>query len=267
MSKENPGNHHHSSEDLDDLALFAQEYFSADFPNPSRVDCPPADEIERLIKTGRMPPDTLRSHLLGCSNCFNFYRTKLMARDDNEVPAESFWSFMLALVRRRSLAFAGASLLILLLVGGGWYYFRHVRQQGTIEVKHGDTQIPGSANRDQLAQRSPESSSPNSKNSVEINFDSYGLRRGDNQEAEPIAEVSGVRTRFLITLPEGSPVGGYEVSIVDAYGATVKKINSKSHDGKMLIAEIDLSNLPQRKYRLCVSRATESPNCHLITLR
>lgn len=266
MSKEPPDNHHDRFEDVEDLASFAREYFSTDFPNPSRVDCPPPGEIERLIKAGRMPPESLRSHLLGCSNCFNSYRTNLMACENNRVPVESFWSYMSALVWRRRLAFAGASLLILLLFGG-WYYFRNVRKQGTIEVKNGDTKSHGPVNLDHVAQRSPESSSPNNNNSVEIHFDSYGLRRGDNQEAEPSAEVSSVRTRFLITLPEGSPVGEYEVSIVDAYGATVKTITSKSHDGKTLVAEIDLSKLPQRKYRLCVSRPAESPNCYLITLR
>src|SRR5947207_15746639 len=89
-----------ANDDVEDLISSARDYFSSDFPNPARISCPPGDEIERIIKSNKLPPDRLREHVLGCSNCFQQYHQMLAARDKNRIKPLSAWQRFLVAVRQ-----------------------------------------------------------------------------------------------------------------------------------------------------------------------
>jgi hypothetical protein len=248
-------------DNFEDLVSFARDYFSADFPNVARIECPASEQIERIIKSGRLPPDRLREHVLSCSNCFRFYQQTLAAREKACVTAPSAWRQFLFSLRQARFAMA-AVILIVIVSSVAIIYVRRGRQRGSVVANDAATASPTKS-----APELPRNlSSQGGNNSVEIHFNSYHLR-GDDKNGEASTEASRSKTEFVITLPQGSPVGQYSVSVVDALGSTVKNTFARSHDGKMLVVEIDLSKLPQQKYRLCVSRPAESPNCGLITLK
>jgi hypothetical protein len=79
-------------------------------------------------------------------------------------------------------------------------------------------------------------------------------------------ELSPARISFLITLPVGSSKGIYQVSIVDAFGRKLVAGKAISSNGKTLKVSLNLSELPEDKYRLCVSRAREIPDCYQVTV-
>ena len=262
MSKDN--SHKHPDEvflDDEDLISIAGDYFSSDFPNPARTGCPQPEEIENVVKVGQTPGDDLGNHLLQCSECFNLYRTELAARARNEATATSLWRQVFGFVAQRPLASAVA-LAVFVAFGAALIYFLPVRQQPLVTVKNSGAQSPNPLTDERVP------GSPGAINEVIIDFDREPLFRGDKQGPEQSAQVATTRPRFLITLPHGSPAGEYSVSVVDAYGSALTKINARSDDGKTLISELDLSKLPKnQKYRLCVSRAAEAPYCYLIALK
>jgi hypothetical protein len=85
------------------------------------------------------------------------------------------------------------------------------------------------------------------------------------QEGKP-KQLSPSRTSFLFTLPEGSLRGTYQVSIVDAFGKQLVSGKGVSSNGKTLKISLDLSELPEQRYRLCVSRPREIPDCYQVTV-
>jgi hypothetical protein len=248
-------------EDFENLISFARDYFTGDFPNPARIACLTSDEIERATKSNRLPPDRLREHVFGCSNCFQQYHQMLTARQKDRIALLSAWQQFLVAVRQPRFAVATV-VLILIVFSVAVIYVHRGKQQGSVVARDADTASPTEA----VTELPRDLSSQGASSSVEIHFDSYHLR-GDENTGEASTEASRGKTEFVITLPRGSPVGEYSVAVVDAFGSIAKKTVAQSHDGKMLIAEIDLAKLPQRKYRLCVSRPSESPNCRLISLK
>lgn len=57
----------------EELVASAREYFSADFPNLARTGCSTPKFLQELVRSRELPGQELRSHLLGCSECFSFY--------------------------------------------------------------------------------------------------------------------------------------------------------------------------------------------------
>lgn len=57
----------------EELVASAREYFSADFSNPTRTGCSTPELLRELVRSRELPGQELRSHLLGCSECFSFY--------------------------------------------------------------------------------------------------------------------------------------------------------------------------------------------------
>lgn len=97
---------------------------------------------------------------------------------------------------------------------------------------------------------------------VKLDFERAALvRDGDYAGDQKIMRISPVRTRFVLTLSEGSPRGAYQVSMVDGYGKPLIARAGSSLDGKILKTVIDLEGL-RGKYRLCVSRRDEAPDCY-----
>jgi len=53
---------------------FAKSYLSEAFPNPSRIDCPPDSDLQRMAEHPISERDDQSSkHLTRCSPCFNRY--------------------------------------------------------------------------------------------------------------------------------------------------------------------------------------------------
>jgi hypothetical protein len=99
---------------------------------------------------------------------------------------------------------------------------------------------------------------------VKLNLDDAALLRdAESQGEERIVRLRPLRTRFLVTLPEGSPKGAYTVSVVDAYGNPLMSRLDTSRDGKMLKTVLDMEGL-RGKYRLCVSREGDAPDYYPI---
>jgi len=102
---------------------------------------------------------------------------------------------------------------------------------------------------------------------AQVDLRDYLPQRGNGAgEEPPPLQMEQKPTVFRITLPEGSPAGTYSVSILDAFGKQVKSRTSYSADGRRLEAMLNLNNLQTRKYRLCVSRSNEPPNCYRIVI-
>lgn len=65
------------SEELEKLHTAAGDFFSRNFPNSQRVDCPSPESFQKLIAENKLPDELLREHLFGCSECFKDYKSAL----------------------------------------------------------------------------------------------------------------------------------------------------------------------------------------------
>lgn len=97
--------------DAEELTLHARQYYSARFPNPQRIGCPPQGEIAKVVDQRQIPDEALREHLFECSECFGDYRRELAQRM-RPAPAENWW------MDRRPwiLKISGASAVLILLL-------------------------------------------------------------------------------------------------------------------------------------------------------
>jgi hypothetical protein len=266
MSKEPPKSDcDQAFEDIGHLTSLAGDYFSREFPNPAMTGCPHPSDIENLIKTNRMPGAPLREHLFGCSNCFQLYRSKLAAREKKEIGLRPVWHQLLTVGREHRIVTAGVALAVLIVSGVVIVFLQVSRVQEPGPVASNNAAANSNPTRSlDLVQVSP---TQGPKDLVAIDFDSKGLRRGLEKGEESHADVRRGPVSFSITLPPESPAGPYAVFVADAFGNKFGNTPAESRDGKTLTVEIDLSKLPHRKYRLCVSRAKESPNCQLLWLK
>jgi hypothetical protein len=255
-----------------ELIPLAQEYFSHEFPG-SGPACPSQGEIVELIEAGKLPDDALRAHLLACSRCFVTYKERLQRSRDMQP--------VVAPLRRRISEFAHypwlrilvPSLPILLIAVIAVIYFSPKNTQENVTSVNQPVEVVN-ANANGVTAASPSPARINSSNDVErathvarLDLRSYSPQRGNAVGAEPRAlRIEQKPTAFTITLPENSPPGRYAVSIVDAFGKTITTRNSHSVDGKRLTATLNLDNLKSEKYRLCVSRSDEPPNCYPIVI-
>jgi hypothetical protein len=84
----------------EELASLARRYYSARFPNPQRLGCPPPDEIIKVVRHRQIPDQAMREHLFECSECFGEYRQSLEQR---QAPAtdETSWRDRLAWIRNQ----------------------------------------------------------------------------------------------------------------------------------------------------------------------
>jgi len=287
----------------DELIISAQEYFSSDFPNSERLDCPTQGTLSALVSAGKLPDDQLRSHIFGCSGCFREYRTSVLARD-KQIAAQAVpsWSQRLAelFVRLPTPVYAAGVLLVLLSFGG--FYLWQWRNQGSVPaiVRNGSTgeAVPAS-NRTQnnlnipptpeIPNGSPptlgSSNSANSQSSpllrpspssqnqgellamrtVEVDLENYTALRGGGTGANAIKLVRS-RISLKLRLPEGSAIGLYSLSIIDSSGRALVTAKGRSADGKTLNAIMDTRKLAAQRYRLQVLRAGEPPEYYSLVV-
>jgi hypothetical protein len=102
---------------------------------------------------------------------------------------------------------------------------------------------------------------------VDINLDGEDLSRSvdDRHVEQSVFSLMAERQRLRLRLLEGSWGGSYTISVVDAFGKPLAVARAKS-DGRTLTASLDLGFLTTKKYRLCVSRDGEAPDCYLISV-
>jgi hypothetical protein len=256
----------------EELVSLAQEYFSREFPNSGR-DCPSPGDITKLIESGKLPHDDLREHLLVCSRCFATYRERLQGSRDTQPVVGSLRRRISELVHDPRLRVLVASLLVLLIAVLAVFYFRSNNPPEKVAFVNPPVEVVNAnSNVVTTAPASPVQIDSSTKiekatHVARIDLRNYSPQRGgETSEEPPPVQLEHKPTAFTISLPEDSPAGTYSVSILDAFGKVIKTRNSYSADGKRLTATLNLDNLQNQKYRLCVSRSSEPPNCYPIVI-
>ena len=244
-------------ENEEEITAFARDYFSSEFPNPSRTGCPPGDDLTRLISKHQLHSEEIRRHLFGCSNCFRIYRDAL-AVEENEMGMGIVRQALAAIIRP-SILIPTTAVAVLLIVFGGWIW--HIRDRSRTYVA--DNSHGYSANPSPQTEQSPNAG----PSLIYIDFDNYRVGRGAKKGENPKPEVPRATVKFAITLAEGSPAGEYSILLEDAHGTVVKNLSAQTSDGKTITVDIDLSGLAPKEYRLCVSRKSESPSCYAFKLK
>jgi hypothetical protein len=272
MSDENQRQEKSVPETPEELVSLAQEYFSHEFPD-SGCDCPSPGEIVVLIESGKLPDDALREHLLVCSRCFATYRERLQRSRDTQPVVGSLRRGISELAHDPWLRVLVASLPVLLITVLAVFYFRSNNPPEKVTLVNSPVEVVNAnSNVVTTAPASPVQIDPSTKiegamHVARIDLRNYSPHRGgETGEEPPPVQLEQKPTAFRITLPEDSPAGTYSVSILDAFGKAIKTQNSYSADGKRLTATLNLDNLQNQKYRLCVSRSSEPPNCYPIVI-
>jgi hypothetical protein len=286
--------------DPDELAAFAQAYYSTEFPNSKRAGCPTLEALRKAARSGSPPGPDLRLHLFTCSECFRSFRSARIGHVADAVsqPRRLTVGWLLASFRPRFAAVAVSVMCLALLGVGAALMWRtgsepltvakHETPQGlpppafepadrtsqalsapqtTIDAQPRAPARPSAAAtspaRDRKRGRTQQASAPVPV--VEINLQDDGLQRGAGQAdtKQKTIRLSPAKQRLRLRMPQGSPRGRYTVGLVDAYGKTLVSTSAES-DGRILSVGLDLRGLTEKKYRLCVSRGEEAPDCYLV---
>lgn len=102
-----------------ELEIIARDYFLTGFPNPGRIDCPDKTIFQKLINEKKLPDENLQEHLLRCSECFQDYRSALLAsREAVTEERLSFWHTALTFLHGRPKLALGTGLGIVLFCVG-----------------------------------------------------------------------------------------------------------------------------------------------------
>jgi hypothetical protein len=256
----------------EELVSLAQEYFSHEFPDSSQR-CPSPGEIVELIESGKLPDDTLRSHLLTCSQCYVTYHECLQRSRELQPAAGFFLGRVSKVIHYPWVRVLVPSLSVLLIVVVAAIYFRPKNDQELAHVANQPVEVV-TANAPVVTSTPPSPVQIEPSNNVErpthvarVDLRNYSPQRGKDTGVEPPPiQIEHKTTAFAITLPESSPPGRYAISIVNAFGETIKTRTSYSVDGKKVTAILNLDNLRSQKYRLCVSRSDEPPNCYPVVI-
>ena len=259
----------HIPETPDELISSARDYFASDFPNPERRGCPRQAEIEKSIKLRELPDDELRAHLLACSDCFVLYRQLLDVH--RELPLVPLRRRFVDWVWQRRVFILAPSLVALLLIAIVALYVKTRSPQNSSSSAQHSTSA-GSINLSTTVTPTPapavarDNSVQEPVHVARVDLRDYTLRRGAGEQEQSPLHVSARQTLFAITLPKGSPAGAYSVLLLDAFGKTVRTRSAQSSDGDKLSTTLNLQNLTEKKYRLCVVRMDEPPICYPILI-
>ena len=281
--------------DPERLVKLARDYFSSDFPNSSRADCPAQSALDGLILSKALPEDELRAHLFGCSECFRDYR-RLLALHSDTVPQKEFswWGWITVSFRQQPLtAFASLITLAVCVIAAFFIWRGYVRETPTGVVRNASQpatiststtpQSPAtgeraSAGTEPFPAERPDEKHPSrggdkkkerppkelvASNPIKIDLEKYSLLRStEGTSDEPAIRFPAALNRVILTLPINSPRGLYKISVVDAYGRELSSKRAASANGKTLTTDLDTRALSASKYRLCVSLSAEAPDCY-----
>lgn len=271
----------------------ARDFYLNDFPNPKRQDCPPSDMLSEIARSGKVPDDDLRRHLLGCSPCLKKFQA---ARESEIFPTVSdakvsWFDFF------RTPIFAAVLLLLTVGLFGLLIYIflplkneEVARQNRTIETnKIPETLAPNAAdlpenaetpvNVNKTVEKNVNIKKPvgkvspqpieKSKTSAEktFNFDvaKASVLRGKNERQTTIYLLPDKQINLNIKLVENSPAGDYEISLFDPFKKPLIESRVIYSDGESLKTKIDLTN-QSGKARLCVAPVDEVPDCFLVDI-
>jgi hypothetical protein len=282
----------------EDLRAFAQGYYSTAFPNPEREGCPGTVWIKALAQSETLPDDEARRHFFSCSHCFTEYREAMAAhKNAYHIRPASRWKSPLSSFSMKPIGvLAAAAFLIFITAALGIIVHNKNKNsqpspvaQDIPEPAAGQVNAdldrptnnsaaanPAAAGRSSSRQRPKSPSQPAGRGprdliaTVAIRIDLRedvlrAVEEAQNRE-EKLIELPPSRMSLSFDLPEGSNKGVYEVKIVDPFGNALKSAKGVSRDGKRLKVLLDLRGLDEARYRLCVSRASEAPDCYQVLI-
>jgi hypothetical protein len=282
--------------DPEEVVTFAQAYYATEFPNDGRRDCPPPESLRAAAHSGELPGVELRAHLFNCSECFRAYRGARMNRRPQAAAGRPWWrglgGWAEGLVSRpvpvaavfACLVLSAAAVVMLWRARKDPAPFaaNHSPQGPTRQAAPPPThEVPAATAAPQPPAQEPEharaAQSAQARRPkvggrkqaaglrvVEINLEEDSLLRGGGRSGQRVINVSPERQRIRLRLPRGSAAGRYKVSIMDAFGKPLVTTAANS-DGKTLTVTLDLSSLSAKKYRLCLARDGEAPDCYLMS--
>ncbi|MFN0112907.1 MAG: hypothetical protein ACKVZH_28945 [Blastocatellia bacterium] len=259
-----------------ELIQFARNHFGANFSNPDRSDCPDRAKLDSLARSGHLPDDDLRTHLFGCSECFQQYRAALAeSRQPSQAIPEASWlekfNATIAELLRPKLAWAGATTAILIgfAIWSAWNaepISPPVAMPETLQaqsptpssVESKPTPIVETAINANASKTVPSASANDAVVFSDLN--QYVAMRSAANAASPAPQAITLRperTRLKLTLPEGSLAGNYTVKLLDQSGKTIASKAAVSRDGKKLIVILNLKNVGLKNYTLSLQRQGE----------
>lgn len=290
--------------DPDEVVAFAQAYYATEFPNSERRGCPPAEMLRKVASSGTLPDAQLRAHLFACSECFRSFRSARISYRPQAAATENRRGVVSGLLAnlftpKRALigaTAAGAALMITVAVSVWRARVEPVNiamntQPQEMAVPAAQMTAPAATApavtsesppsaprvagvrrtrdvRPQGARRSsPTTQTAPSRRVLEIDLQEENLMRGaDAVVGKPgLISLAPQRQRLRLQLSEGSAGGRYTVSVVDAFGKPLVTTPALSN-GRTLTVDLDLRSLAAKRYRLCVTRDGESPDCYLVSV-
>ncbi len=287
--------------DPEEVVTFAQAYYTTEFPNDERRDCPPTETLREAARSGKPPGGQLRSHLFDCSECFRSFRSARMSHRTQVLPARPRLALLgaaLANIRSPWAPVAvGASCLVFLglIAVVLWHSRTDSRDVAVNYLPPGSPPttpptgltdngaasdvkepVPSSSRPDRQALKiSPSAIKGAAKNPrprpslpvVYVDLKEDNLLRGDDEASSTrrVITLSPERQRLRLRMPRGSAAGRYTVKVVDAFGKSLLTTAAKS-SGRTLTVELDLRGLTAKSYRLCLSRDGEAPDCYLMSV-
>lgn len=286
--------------DPEEVVTFAQAYYATEFPNDARRDCPSAESLRAAARAASLPDVHLRAHLFSCSDCFRSYRSARMSLRPRAATGQSSWRRLSAtlagLTLRPAPVAIAASCLALLGVGAAMLLWQGRDDTPSVAVNHSrqeersphaasppPAETPGATDAAEPSSPQPEPT-PSRQDSqarrpkaerrnprtppvrvVEISLKEDDLLRGGGGDKQRMIDLAPGRQRLRLRMPRGSIGGRYTVRIVDAFGKTLVEKAANS-DGKTLTVNLDLRTLAANKYRLCLARDGEAPDCYLVSV-
>lgn len=285
--------------DHDEAVAFAQAYYATEFPNDGRRGCPPLERLRAAARSGHLPDEQLRIHLFNCSECFRSYRGARMGGSRQAPAARYRWRSLVAAaagLNLRPLPIAASFCLLLIGIGitamlwgarndvpsvAANYSNREglpdaVRQRAgegggaadAPDLPSPETGAAGVRQNSQAPRRKAEKRSRRAQAAlpiIEISLIEDDLLRGDDRHRQRVINLAPDRQRLRLRMPRGSARGRYMVRILDAFGKSVVSTAANS-DGKTLTVDLDLRGLDAKKYRLCLARNGEAPDCYLMNV-
>jgi hypothetical protein len=273
-----------STGDLDDpekLILIAQKHFATSFPNESRAGCP-APGMIRWAPADRPPSYELRSHLFRCSECFNEYSAKI--RNYSQQPGSAtaagvWWTKLIDALSRWRLPLLTSITASLLLTANIFIQRRrqtespqtsYIRSQPAPVASVGlpPAPVPPAPNARQASDskliKPRPSDPPRPMDSVAINLDlnrykalGDAIRGSSLREEERKIDLPPRRALLKLRLRKGSGAGRYRISVVDPNSKPLVGTSANSHNGKSVIAVLDLQRAALTAHRLRVERGDD----------
>jgi hypothetical protein len=282
----------------DDFISLAQEHYLKDFPNPNRYKCPPAENLLKIAGSSQLPDASLHQHLLQCSPCLKDFREARVSRTAlhpakphkfrfnfflSPIPAFGFLLLILGLFAAASVYFWGNSAAtgenrqiaanspnaVSEKIPSESPVLPDVSEQIQKDSAENDASenLLTNARKDIPANSKPEKPiiKPDDKEKLlaknTFNFDlaATAVRRNENSK-EIVHNIPPQTVSLNVKLPKNSPVGDYEVVLLDESHRTLTAGKTVRSNGKNVSFNLDLQNQSGRA-RLCIAQKNEIPDC------